>query len=107
MTITDIRIHYKKDTGNNPFYNYYSELYTKFSKGTKKIVPFRSTKQGNDYGIWLESQLGYPTILQTTYYNKTGILPNYSFVDLSLNERYDVKYIYWLEELLLKNNKNV
>ena len=108
MTITDVRILYKKDTGQYPLYNRIYDFFTKSkTPGTKKMLIFKSVKQGNDYGKWLEEQISNLKDLQESYYKETYELPSTLFLSSNVeHELYYFEYIFWLEEKFLKKLNN-
>ena len=114
MTPTDLRVSYKRDTGRYPLTEIYKASYYKYKKDKyilkekKKIggtIDYRGYPT-NLYATWLEEKIGNVNDLKNKFYSIYKECPSNQFpiYDTDTHEIYSNDYIYWLEDLFLKNN---
>ena len=113
MTVTDLRISYKLDTGNYPLYEKKPYISFDLKTGESKTIhriSYTFMPQGiprDFYGEWLEEKLNIndTSKFRNMFFRNTGQWAiNKQFGNPLGYIKYNKEYIYWLEELYLKIN---
>lgn len=105
MNITDLRLAFKMDTGDDPLWAKSHDGHdiqgTSWQKGWPRTI----------YGLWLEDQIGKPKYLRDKYYQVTKEIPSKFYFgkfktrgyrDHHWNDVIYGEYIEWLETFVLK-----
>ena len=103
MNVTDLRIAFKMDTGEDPLWaedhfgkdiHSWGKRPTSFQKGYPRSL----------YGCWLEEKIGKPKYLRDRYYKLHKEMPTSSYFGWHgrYHEVFDKEYIEFLEAFVLK-----
>jgi hypothetical protein len=109
MNTTDLRIEYKRDTGNYPLLNYSNCYNTEQISFTGELLhePLKY-----DYVKWLEEKFGGSNKFRYMYLEQYGIeplstyLPKKYFRNRVKPEVFYNEYCWWLEDYIVENILN-
>ena len=108
MTLTDLRVKFKLDTGEYPVWVNRPKMNNRtFLKYGWERVPDNASFKGkvkSIYGWWLEEKLGNPRKLRDQYQKDEGVTAVYPPPNRrSMFEGFRCSYTLWLERKLLDN----